>query len=635
MGNSNSVGAAGSTRLSIKALRRKTSEASTSLPRDSKASGRAGVRSSAAERSRKPEAEKGKEKEKEKEKEYKPDRKPDPEAPKPDQSERRRAENNANLNLVVVDVSGASSPQFEPSLDAANMVPVQLGASAQQQQQYPPTPDQQELKPAAKKLEAGIAARAVTVHSKPSIPSIMNTPDSESQRIEGVQSTNCLQGTSFANSRASNNSNDSYLKVNNLGNLKSGSTTISRTMSSRRQYVTSSHIVLSPMITQAVEDLEKIRSHTPLASAIPQAIFGMTDNLPTQGSDLKHEQLPLFDKAAVSGDGQSSLSSFESPSKPLPDIGESITAMAAIAKFKKCQSKKRNDSVRRLVATTQRKGTLSRGNRIGGSVFAHDSELRNTLHKFNSCSTLFIDSTLSNADLQKTLKCVATALAVNIRRNNELNLLRTDDIFSEKLRPLSKHIQFYQRILSEEDIFKFLDCIFQAAELNVECAVITLVYIERMLINTGITLHSCNWARIVLGGLLLASKVWDDHAVWNIDFCQIFPDINVKDMNDLERWYMSAMQYNVSVKASVYARYYFELRDLLDTEMRIWTAKPLVSPDISQNTAIPAINVDSSSNSGLNDGTNRPGCAPADKGGIRRSRSDYGFPATKQQVKHT
>ncbi|ORY48233.1 hypothetical protein BCR33DRAFT_61740 [Rhizoclosmatium globosum] len=366
-----------------------------------------------------------------------------------------------------------------------------------------------------------------------------------------------------------------------------------------------------------LEDIERIRNQTPLGQS---PMFGATEpssstQLSRNVSFIKPERLPL--------------SSFERPSMPSPDIGEGLTALAAQAKFKRILSTKKSERLRSVIPKTPKSRNKSI---VGGGIFTHHEaefrpQPRAELHKFNSCSTLFIDSTLANADLKKTLKCVATALAVNIRRNNELNILRTDDIFSEKLRPLSKHIQFHQRILSEEDIYKFLDCIFQAAELNVECAVITLVYIERMLINTGITLHSCNWARIVLGGLLLASKVWDDHAVWNVDFCQIFPDIEVKDLNELERWYMSAIQFNVSVKASVYARYYFELRDLLDTEMRIWTSKPLIAPDISQNTAIPAINVDAGSNAALNENNTSSASAnaPADKGVVRRSRSDYGF----------
>ncbi|KAJ3417209.1 hypothetical protein HDV05_006415 [Chytridiales sp. JEL 0842] len=221
-------------------------------------------------------------------------------------------------------------------------------------------------------------------------------------------------------------------------------------------------------------------------------------------------------------------------------VSESLAAMALAAKIAKRRSNRRQEAINAVVTETT--GALKvvnkrTGERIGGSFGGAGDAPKRQMQKFNSSSTLFVDATLANADLAKTLKCVSMTLVSSIRKNTEQGRLRTNDIFSEKLRPLSKQIQFYHRIPTEEDVFKFLECIFNAAELNVECAVIMLIYIERLV------------------GIL---------------------------RNDLERWYLAAIEFNVSVKASLYARYYFELRDLTDTEVRPWTMKPLSKADASK-----------------------------------------------------
>jgi hypothetical protein len=102
-----------------------------------------------------------------------------------------------------------------------------------------------------------------------------------------------------------------------------------------------------------------------------------------------------------------------------------------------------------------------------------------------------------------------------------------------------------------------------------------------MLHNTGIALQADNWARSILGAIIMAAKVWDDHAVWTTDFCQIFPDVQVTDLyinlirNDLERFYLQALDFNVAVEISTYVKLYFQLREMADTCSRPWALEPL------------------------------------------------------------
>ncbi|XP_030557103.1 cyclin-Y-like protein 1 [Drosophila novamexicana] len=198
------------------------------------------------------------------------------------------------------------------------------------------------------------------------------------------------------------------------------------------------------------------------------------------------------------------------------------------------------------------------------------------LKKSSSCSTIYLDdSTVSQPNLKNTVKCVSLAIYYHIKNRQSDRRL---DIFDEKLHPLTHdHVPDNYDTLNPEhrQIYKFVRTLFNAAQLTAECAIITLVYLERLLTYAELDVGPCNWKRMVLGAILLASKVWDDQAVWNVDYCQILKDITVEDMNELERQFLELLQFNINVPSSVYAKYYFDLRTLAEANELNFPTEPL------------------------------------------------------------
>lgn len=200
----------------------------------------------------------------------------------------------------------------------------------------------------------------------------------------------------------------------------------------------------------------------------------------------------------------------------------------------------------------------------GSNLILSSSSL---LKKSSSCSTIYLDdSTVSQPNLKNTVKCVALAIYYHIKNRTSDRQL---DIFDERLHPLTRNTNGNETTNvnvnpEHKQIYKFVRTLFNSAQLTAECAIITLVYLERLLTYAELDIGPTNWKRIVLGAILLASKVWDDQAVWNVDYCQILKDITVEDMNELERQFLELIQFNINVPSSVYAKYYFDLRTLAE-----------------------------------------------------------------------
>lgn len=69
-----------------------------------------------------------------------------------------------------------------------------------------------------------------------------------------------------------------------------------------------------------------------------------------------------------------------------------------------------------------------------------------------------------------------------------------------------------------------------------------------------------NWRPICLCSLMLAQKVWDDRYLSNSDFAFIYPFFDCEELNRLELIFLELIQYNLTIKTSLYAKYYIEMR---------------------------------------------------------------------------
>jgi hypothetical protein len=192
---------------------------------------------------------------------------------------------------------------------------------------------------------------------------------------------------------------------------------------------------------------------------------------------------------------------------------------------------------------------------------------------------LYIDSTITRPCTDEIIFCVSIVIHDRIEegekalQDDPAMAKRLPEVFNMQSKPLLA--QLASADTSEDTIFLAIKSIYSIAEFSSECLVISLLYIERLRSLTGLHLLMSNWQPILLAAMIVAQKVWDDKSLLNVDFSVICSAYSLKDINRLEKQFLELVQYNVSISASLYASYYFELRTLCEKQERDWALKPL------------------------------------------------------------
>jgi hypothetical protein len=165
----------------------------------------------------------------------------------------------------------------------------------------------------------------------------------------------------------------------------------------------------------------------------------------------------------------------------------------------------------------------------------------------NSTGTIFVETTMSNQDDDATITAVCIIIRTHmiIAAKEKSQSARQYDVFkdtnlnsdasSSKRRPsIEQYIR--ESVPSLNTVREYFKNIFSRSQLESECIIMTLIYIERLIkCTTGrLYIRHDNWKSIVFSTLMMSSKVWDDLSMWNVDFSQATRGFTLSHVNELE-----------------------------------------------------------------------------------------------------
>lgn len=189
----------------------------------------------------------------------------------------------------------------------------------------------------------------------------------------------------------------------------------------------------------------------------------------------------------------------------------------------------------------------------------------NMLKRRNSTGTIFVANTMSTQDNKATIECVCIVIRAHMLEAAKGNVVPLPEYDTFKDVAFADSKTDKPLIPSLETVKDFFMYIFSKSQLESDCIIMTLIYCERLVKETRgrLCIRYDNWRSILFACIVMASKVWDDLSMWNVDFSQVYPSFDLNRVNQLELAMLNALKYVIRVSASEYAKYYFLLRSMM------------------------------------------------------------------------
>lgn len=213
--------------------------------------------------------------------------------------------------------------------------------------------------------------------------------------------------------------------------------------------------------------------------------------------------------------------------------------------------------------------------------------------RYNSTSSLYIQSTISHPDMAQICFCVSLLVhdliqeaeasrrsvdeATSPPKNDPFTLFQPREIFAlpgkrsrhefDTDAPLTapeaeERATRQVEIPSEDDIRLSIQSMQKLSKFSPGVLVVAMIYIERLRRRVGAELLASTWQPTLLIATIVAQKVWEDKRYMNVDFTPLCRALTLHQLNEIEVQFLQLLDYNVCVSAAVYTEWYFKLCDL-------------------------------------------------------------------------
>mmetsp|Transcript_15442 Transcript_15442/g.23309 ORF Transcript_15442/g.23309 Transcript_15442/m.23309 type:complete len:320 (+) Transcript_15442:58-1017(+) len=170
------------------------------------------------------------------------------------------------------------------------------------------------------------------------------------------------------------------------------------------------------------------------------------------------------------------------------------------------------------------------------------------------------DTSCSKMDV---VRCICACVVSSIERSEEAHYIppREYDILSRGCTAEAIHPHSF----SIEAVEYMFTLIHRQSDMESECLIVALIYIERLskVTNNSFRICALNWRYTLITCMMLASKIWDDFSMLNADFAGIVANTSLCRLNQMECKVLEILDFSVMITREEYTTMYNTIQEIM------------------------------------------------------------------------